>query len=128
MHRSLLQPIRTCRVIRTEAAQREDSNADLGMTPGTRKALAAIGALWVAFATSSALATSSDQLMPGRKTGSEVRTNSLPQPDADLDKSWSRSDGCSPWREACSSQALLEGNLNTAGFATHEGCKKLISQ
>jgi hypothetical protein len=128
MHRSLLQPIRTCRVIRTESPQREDSNADLGMTPGTRKTLAAIGALWVAFATSSAVATSSDQLVAARKTGSEGRTDSLPQPDADLDKPWSRSDGCSPWRETCSGLGLLEGDLDTAGFATHEGRKKLISQ
>lgn len=58
MTRSLLQPLRTRRVVHSgnpHPSERIDDRAPL--TPGTRKTLATIGALWVSFAVT---ASSSD--------------------------------------------------------------------
>jgi hypothetical protein len=127
MHRSLLQPIRTCRVVRSEAALREDSNADSGMTPDMRKTLAAIGALWVTFATSSVVAMPAIQSAPS-KNPLKTQDDFFPRRKADLENPWIRPDRCSPWREACGPLALLEGPLDSAALATHDSAKKLVSQ
>jgi hypothetical protein len=51
MTRSVFRPVRTRRVLRAGAAQLLDLEPGTGSpTPGTRKTLAAIGALWVSFA------------------------------------------------------------------------------
>ena len=51
MTRSLLRPVRTRRVLRTSTVHCADASPETeSLTPGTRKTLAAIGALWVSFA------------------------------------------------------------------------------
>lgn len=55
MTRSLLQPIRSRRVVHSaHPLPRKTDDENSTLTPGTRKTLAAIGALWVSFAVSSA--------------------------------------------------------------------------
>jgi hypothetical protein len=57
MTRSLLRPIRTRRVVHPAPVRHpEAESAAPALTPGTRKTLAAIGALWVSFAASAAVA------------------------------------------------------------------------
>ena len=54
MTRSLLQPIRTRRVVHSaHPVPRKTDEENSTLTPGTRKTLAAIGALWVSFAVTS---------------------------------------------------------------------------
>jgi predicted HAD superfamily phosphohydrolase len=54
MTRSLLQPIRTRRVVHSAPlVLRKTDEENSTLTPGTRKTLAAIGALWVSFAVTS---------------------------------------------------------------------------
>ena len=55
MTRSVLQPIRTRRL--AHAGSVSHARKAPAFTPATRKTLAAIGALWVSFGTSSALAS-----------------------------------------------------------------------
>ena len=77
MTRSLLRPLRTRRVICTVAAQQNDSSAEAPtMTPGTRKTLAAIGALWVTFATS-ASATPAPAFVPAGVTAPQADASGL---------------------------------------------------
>lgn len=56
IHRSLLRPLRTRRLPRPANPPPADTVGpeDASLTPGTRKTLAAIGALWVSFAISAA--------------------------------------------------------------------------
>jgi hypothetical protein len=61
MTRSILQPIRTRRVATGGQLLRETAGDVAALTPGTRKTLAAIGALWVSFAV-----TSSGKSAPSR--------------------------------------------------------------
>ena len=50
MTRSILQPIRTRRAVRTTTPVRpESANPPPALSPGTRRTLAAIGALWISF-------------------------------------------------------------------------------
>ena len=58
MTRSLLQPIRTRRVASVTPTSTPDPGKTPALTPATRKTLAAIGALWVSFGATSALAAS----------------------------------------------------------------------
>jgi hypothetical protein len=63
MTRSLLQPIRTRRVVQaTPATGQTPRQATQTFTPATRQTLAAIGALWVSFGATSALAASPGSL------------------------------------------------------------------
>jgi hypothetical protein len=55
MTRSLLRPIRTRRIVRNTAPLPRETNRANSITPGTRKTLAAIGALWVSFAVSASV-------------------------------------------------------------------------
>jgi hypothetical protein len=59
MTRSLLQPIRTRRIAHAIAGERKDAHPTApALTPGTRETLAAIGALWLSFASSASTAKS----------------------------------------------------------------------
>jgi hypothetical protein len=74
MTRSLLQPIRTRRFARPIAPLSNDGDIDTGaMTPNTRKTLAAIGALWVSFATSVSGSTPAPANAPASVTDLVVR-------------------------------------------------------
>ena len=55
MTRSVLRPIRTRRVARSSLPPANDTQGINSITPGTRKTLAAIGALWVSFAVSASV-------------------------------------------------------------------------
>ena len=59
MTRSLLRPIRTRRVARPSTPPNTENNHANSLSPGTRKTLAAIGALWVSFAVSASVGTAS---------------------------------------------------------------------
>ena len=59
MTRSLLRPIRTRRIVRSSAPLPSGTSPANSITPGTRKTLAAIGALWVSFAVSASVNTAS---------------------------------------------------------------------
>ena len=59
MTRSLLRPIRTRRVARPSTPANTENNRAKSISPGTRKTLASIGALWVSFAVSASASTAS---------------------------------------------------------------------
>jgi hypothetical protein len=63
MTRSVLQPIRSRRVVRAvRRSSRDDANIkNPALTPATRKTLSAIGALWVSFAVTASATASSNR-------------------------------------------------------------------
>jgi hypothetical protein len=68
MTRSLLRPIRTRRIVRSSTPLPSQTNSANSITPGTRKTLAAIGALWVSFAVSASVNTASAKpVFPGQE-------------------------------------------------------------
>jgi hypothetical protein len=74
MTRSLLQPIRSRRVIRSRNPYPSEVIDDSAMlTPGTRQTLAAIGALWVSFAVT-ASSSGTGRNLPGTIVGVGTRT------------------------------------------------------
>lgn len=75
MTRSLLQPIRTRRVVRSTAAARSNAlHKNPRLTPTTRKTLAAIGALWISFASTTSADPTAARHSPENSTAPSAQT------------------------------------------------------
>jgi hypothetical protein len=87
MTRSLLQPLRTRRPVRHSSSNHAELDVT-SLSPGTRKTLATIGALWVSFAASASAvdATSRNGNSPASRSAmtSQSALNSPDAPSKDV--------------------------------------------
>jgi len=72
MTRSVLRPIRTRRIAHPSNLPKSETRPPTTITPGTRKTLAAIGALWVSFAVSASVSTASANQAPSAQTNASA--------------------------------------------------------
>ena len=72
MTRSVLRPIRTRRIAHPSNLPKNETTPPTTITPGTRKTLAAIGALWVSFAVSASVSTASANQVPSAQTNASA--------------------------------------------------------
>lgn len=72
MTRSVLRPIRTRRIAHISNLPKSETTPTTTITPGTRKTLAAIGALWVSFAVSASVSTASANQVPSAQANASA--------------------------------------------------------